>query len=413
MPPLLAALLAWSVAGTACGLLLRRRQAASIEAHRDRVPAAFAGSVTLEQHRHAAAYGLARLRADTVASLIDLALLVAALWFGLDLAARLVSAVVPPGVARSVLILGALWLAASLLAMPMQAWRVLVLEQRFGFNRTGRLAFLRDAALQTLLTAAIGAPLLAALFLAMRGLHGPWWVAAWAVLSLLTVAAPPLYLRLIAPLFNRFVPLRATVAAPIEALLARTGFRAGALLEMDASRRSSRGNAYVMGFGPAKRIVLFDTLLDGHPACEIEAVVAHELGHLHHRHTLTGTLRGIVMLFGLCAAVGFLSRQPWLQPGLGLVHPDPALGLLASLLLVGMAGPLLSLAGNALSRRHEFQADAFARRMVGAGPMESALIRLSRDNAATLTPDRLYSLVYHTHPPVPLRLARLGEAASG
>ncbi len=412
IPPLLALLVAWSVLGTACGLWLDRRQAAAIAAHRDQVPPAFASSVSLEQHRRAAAYGLARLRTNVVSSLTDLAVGLAALLFGFDLASRLVGSLVPEGVIRSVLILGVLWIAATLIAVPMQAFRVLVLEHRFGFNRTSVVAFARDTILQTMLSAAIGAPLLACLFLAMRDLHGPWWLLAWAALSLLTLAAPSFYLRVIAPLFNRFVPLRAAIAAPVTALLERTGFRAGALLEMDASKRSSRGNAYVMGIGPAKRIVLFDTLIDAHPADEIEAVVAHELGHLHHRHTITGTLRGIVMLFGLCAAVGFLSRQPWLQPGFGISHPDPSLGLMLSLLLVGIAGPALSLAGNAVSRRHEYQADAFARRMVGAAPMISALTRLSRDNASTLTPDRLYSLVHHTHPPVPLRVARLIEEAS-
>ena len=217
----------------------------------------------------------------------------------------------------------------------------------------------------------------------------------------------PIYLRLIAPLFNRFTPLRPAVAAPVAALLARTGFRAAALLEMDASKRSSRGNAYVMGIGPAKRIVLFDTLLDQHPPDEVAAVVAHELGHVHHRHILTGTARGIVLLLGLCIAVGYLSQTSQLQPGFGIRHPDPALGLLLSLLLVGIAQPIVSLAGNAVSRRHEYQADAYAGDQVGVMPMIAALLRLSRDNASVLVPDRLYSLVHHTHPPVSLRVARL------
>ena len=265
--------------------------------------------------------------------------------------------------------------------------------------------------MRLVLTAAIGGPLLLGLLLVMRDLRGPWWVVAWLVLVAITLVGPTVYLRVVAPLFNRFQPLRASVADPVRALLDRTGFRAGALLEMDASKRSSRGNAFVTGWGAAKRIVLFDTLIDAHPPEEIEAVVAHELGHVHHRHVLSGLLRGVAILFGLCAAVGWLSAQPWLQPAFGIVHPDPAVGLVLALLLAGLVSPVFGVAGNALSRRHEFQADAFARRMVGAGPMTDALVRLARDNAATIVPDRLYSLVHHTHPPVPLRVAALQRAA--
>ncbi len=412
MPILLVAILAWTLLWHGIELWLGRRQAASIRTHRDRVPVAFAGSVTPDDHRRAAAYGLARLRFGEVSGVIDLAVLVVGLVWGLDLVSRLFGAWMPPGILRSLLILAVLWVAATLAGLPLRAWRELVLEQRFGFNRRAPGLFVRDTLTATLLTAAIGGPIVAGILWAMRALPGPWWLGAWAALTLAMLIAPTIYVRLVAPLFNRFTPLRAEMAAPVEALLARTGFRSGGLFEMDASKRSSRGNAFFIGFGPTKRIVLFDTLLDNHPPPEIEAVVAHELGHFKYRHTLTGMLRGIVGLFFMLAAIGWLARQPWLLPGFGIRHPDPALGLLLAGLVAGSLSPLLGLAGNAISRRHEFQADAFARTTVGVAPMVAALTRLARDNASTLTPDQLFSLVHDTHPPVPMRVARLLEDAA-
>ena len=411
MPVLLAAVVTWSVLRTGALLLLDRWQAQAIRSGSNAVPPAFAGAVSPDDHRKAVAYGLDRLRFGAVSAVLDLLAGIVALVWGLDFTSGLVSARLGPSILRSLVIAALLWLAAGLLSLPLAAWRSLVLEQRHGFNRRGPGLFLRDTLLASLLTAAIGGPILAGILWAMRALHGPWWLWTWAALTVAMLLAPTVHVRLVAPLFNRFTPLRADMAGPIEALLARAGFRSGGLFEMDASRRSSRGNAYFIGFGPTKRIVLFDTLLDAHTPDEIQAVVAHELGHYHYRHTLTGLLRGIAFLFGLLAAIGWLARQPWLLPGFGIRHPDPVLSLILAMLLAGAASPLLGLAGNALSRRHEFQADAFARRMVGAAPMVSALTRLARDNASTLTPDPWFSLVHDSHPPVPLRVARLLDAA--
>jgi STE24 endopeptidase len=198
----------------------------------------------------------------------------------------------------------------------------------------------------------------------------------------------------------------------IEKLLVRCGFRSSGLFSMDASRRSAHGNAFFIGFGRAKRIVLFDTLIDRSTADEIEAVVAHELGHFRHRHVLFGLLRGAAVIFVALAAFGWLTRQEWLLPSFGITHRDDALALLVCLLLYGAVGPLVAPLSNWLSRRNEFQADDYARRQVGAAPMVSALLKLARDNAATLTPDPLYALVHYSHPPVPIRIRqlRLSEA---
>ncbi len=411
MPFLLVAVVVWSVLRTGALLLLDRRQAAAIRGGSGAVPAAFADAVSPADHRKAVAYGLDRLRFGAVSAVLDLVAGIVALVWGLDLVSGIVSARIGPSISRSLVIAAVLWLVSGLLSLPLAAWRTLVLEQRHGFNRRSPALFLRDSLLASLLTAVIGGPILAGILWAMQALHGPWWLWTWAALTVAMLLAPTIHVRLVAPLFNRFIPLRAEMAAPIEALLARTGFRSGGLFEMDASRRSSRGNAYFIGFGPTKRIVLFDTLLDAHTPDEIQAVVAHELGHFHHRHTLNGLLRGIAFLFGLLAAVGWLAHQSWLLPGFGIRHPDPVLSLILAMVLAGASSPILGLAGNALSRRHEFQADAFARRMVGAAPMVSALTRLARDNASTLTPDPWFSLVHDSHPPVPLRVARLLDAA--
>lgn len=409
MPSLLIAVIVWQLLWHGFGQLLRLRQAASIRRHRDAVPPAFVGSVTLDEHCKAAAYSLARLRLGGLASLVELAIGLVGLVWVLNAVSGLVARHMAPSILRSLVILAALWLCSTLAVLPLSAWRDLVLEQRFGFNRKSAGLFTRDAVVSLLLSAAIGLPVLAGILWAMQALHGPWWVAVWAALTGAMLIAPSLYVRLLAPLFNRFTPLRPEMAARIDALVARCGFRAGALFEMDASRRSSRGNAYFIGFGPTKRIVLFDTLLDAHSPEEIEAVVAHELGHFRHRHILFGLAQGIVSLFAVLAAIGWLSRQPWLMPEFGITHPDPALGLLLAGVVVSTVSPLVGLAGNAMSRRNEFQADDFARCTVGATPMVSALIRLARDNATTLTPDWLYSLVHDTHPPVPVRIARLAS----
>ena len=219
-------------------------------------------------------------------------------------------------------------------------------------------------------------------------------------------------MRFVAPRFNRFEPLAdGELKTRIEAVLARSGFRSSGLFTMDASRRTAHGNAYFIGFGRTKRIVLFDTLVARCTPEEIEAVVAHELGHFLHRHVLFGLLRTAAILFFVFAAFGWLTQEPWLLPAFGVSHQDDALALFVCFLLASIVGPLLAPAGNWISRRNEYQADAYARHAVGVEPMVSALTGLARDNASTLTPDPLYSLIHHSHPPVPLRVRKLRAMA--
>ena len=413
LPPHLLLLLfvAGSIAAEAASIWLLRRQARFVRRHRNDVPAAFRATVTAAEHRRAADYTGARAGVSIVSGLLGL--LVTLFWVcgGLDLAAGAIDRAVAPSAARDVLLVGAVAALSALAGLPLAAWRTLVVEGRFGFNRSTPALWALDRLKGAGLAAAIGAPLLWALFVVMRHATGLWWLWAWMGLSVLSLLAPALYVRLIAPLFNRFEPLADTaLAARIEALLERCGFHASGLYTMDASRRSSHGNAFFIGWGRSKRIVLFDTLLASQTPDEIEAVVAHELGHFKHRHVVWGTLRGIATSFVLLALVGWLCRQPFLTAQFGFAHRDEATALLAANFLLSLGGPLLSLPGHWLSRRHEFQADDYARRQVGAAPLASALTRLTRDNASTLTPDPLFALVHYSHPPVSERLAHLQAA---
>ena len=406
MPILLLLFIVVAIATTGLDVALRARQAALVARHRGTVPTAFADAVSLADHQRAADYERARLRLGAAASVFGL--LVALGWacFGYDALYAGIARIVPTGLSRSVLFLLAVGAVSKLITLPFGILRTFGLEQRFGFNRTRPGAFAVDQLKGAALSLAVGVPLLYGLMWLMDQ-PGPWWAWAWLGLVILMLATMDAYPRWIAPLFNRFTPLEGPLRIRVEDLLQRCGFRASGLFVMDASRRSTHGNAYFSGLGRSKRIVLFDTLVAGNSEAELEAVLAHELGHFKLNHILLGLLQTAVILLLALFAIGFLARQPWLLPGFGIAHQDHALALVVCVLIVEMAGPALGVASNWVSRRHEYQADDFARRMVGAEPMVSALVRLSRDNASTLTTDPLYALVNFSHPPVPLRVQRL------
>jgi STE24 endopeptidase len=370
------------------------------------VPPAFAETVSLPEHQRAADYEQARLRLGVAAALFNLVVALSWACFGYDALYASIADLVPRSLSRSVLFLVAVGAVSWTLALPFAALRTFGVEQRFGFNRTRPGGFVLDQLKGAALSLSLGAPLLYGLLWLMRQ-PGPWWLWAWLGLVGLVLAMLEVYPRWIAPLFNRFTPLEGELRTRIEGLLCRCGFEASGLFVMDASRRSAHGNAYFTGLGRSKRIVLFDTLVAGNSEAELEAVLAHELGHFKLNHIGMGLLRTALVLFLGCFAIGVLYRQPWLLPAFGIVHQDNALALMVCVLAMQMAGPVLGIAGNWISRRHEYQADDFARRMVGAEPMIAALVRLARDNASTLTPDPLYALVTFSHPPIPLRVARL------
>ena len=406
MPILLLLFIVVAVATTGFDLALRARQGALVARHRDTVPAGFADTVTLPDHQHAADYERARLRLGAAASVFGL--LVALGWacFGYDALYAAVAGIVPAGLSRSVLFLLAIGAVSKLLGLPFSLLRTFGVEQRFGFNRTRPAGFVVDQLKGIALSLVIGVPLLYGLMWLMDR-PGPWWLWTWLGLVLLMLAMMDAFPRWIAPLFNRFTPLEGPLRFRVEHLLQRCGFRASGLFVMDASRRSAHGNAYFSGLGRSKRIVLFDTLVAGNSEAELEAVLAHELGHFKLNHILLGLLQTAAMLLLAFFVIGFLARQPWLLPSFGIAHRDHALALIVCVLAVQMAGPVLGIAQNWVSRRHEYQADDFARRIVGAEPMVSALLKLARDNASTLTTDPLYALVNYSHPPVPLRVQRL------
>ncbi len=409
MPILLLLFVLVSIGTTAFDLVLRARQAAHVARHRGAVPPGFADSVSLAEHQRAADYERARLRLGAAASLFGLVVALAWACFGYDALYGGVATLVPRGLNRSVLFLAAAGAVSSVLGLPFALLRTFGIEQRFGFNRTTPGAFALDRLKGAALSLALGVPLLYGLLWLMAR-PGLWWLWAWLGLVLLMFAMMNAYPRWIAPLFNRFTPLEGPLRLRIEGLLRRCGFEASGLFVMDASRRSAHGNAYFSGLGRSKRIVLFDTLVSGNSEAELEAVLAHELGHFKLNHILLGLLQTTVLLFLAFFAIGWLCKQSWLLSSFGIAHQDDALALVVGALVVQVAGPALGILANWVSRRHEYQADDFARRMVGAEPMISALLRLSRDNASTLTTDPLYALVNFSHPPVPLRVQRLREA---
>ena len=414
MPPLAFAFVLGSVLWTVVSLALSLRQAAHVRRHRDAVPAAFTESVSLAEHRKAADYTVAREKLARVDALI--ALILALFWAfgGIDRLYGAVAAAMPASLGRGVVFLLLASAVGIVCGLPGDIYRAFVIEERFGFNRTTPLVFVLDHLKQWALSLLIGVPLVFACLWAMRSFNGLWWFWTWVAILVLMVCAPAFYVRLIAPRFNTFTPLEnGAMRTRIEELLQRAGFRASGLFVMDASRRTAHGNAYFIGFGRTKQIVLFDTLLAGSPPAEIEAVIAHELGHFRHRHVIFGLVRGAAISFAALAAFGWLCRQTWLLPSFGVTHTDDALSLFVCLLMFGVVGPLLAPLGNWISRRNEFQADAFARNAVGAEPMIGALTRLARDNATTLTPDPLYALAHYSHPPVPLRVRQLRRESSG
>lgn len=398
----LAIVLSWAL-----GLYLKRRQMASVVAHRERVPVEFTDQVTIEEHRRAADYTLARTRLDIVdsfvgaiASVFWLAVLLAPLYAGL---ARFL----PSGLSLSVALVVCVAAVDYLIGLPFSIYSTFWLEARFGFNRETPGVFILDQLKSAAIQLLIGVPLLYGLFALLRALPDLWWIFGWAGLMAIMIAMIIVYPTVIAPLFNKFTPMpEGAMKARIEALLAKCGFESKGLFVMDASKRSTHGNAYFSGFGKAKRIVFFDTLLEKHTPEEIESILAHELGHYKYGHIAQRIAQTALLAFIGFAILHWAFSASGLAAQFGMPN-DPGLVLVIILTAGGPALHLLSPLTSWLSRRAEFQADDFAKNMVGARPMISALTKLSRDNLATLTPDRLYALFYYSHPPVPLRIAQL------
>ena len=394
-------------------LWLARRHVRHVLGHRHQVPGPFRGKILLKAHRKAADYTVAKTRFAMVAGVIDALLLLGwTLGGGLEFLDQSWRAAGFGELVTGTLFLLSAFLIIGLLDLPATIYQTFVIEQRFGFNHSTPALFIADLLKQALLLFVIGVPLaLAALWL-MQSAGTLWWFYLWVMWSCFTLLMIWAYPAVIAPLFNKFTPLKnRSVQTRIQALLRRTGFRSRGIFVMDGSRRSAHGNAYFTGFGRNKRVVFFDTLLKTLRGPEIEAVLAHELGHFHHRHIL----KRIVMLFGMSLAglalLGWLIQQPWFYQGLGVSTASAH----AALILFLMAGPVFTFLLQPLmswgSRRHEYQADAYAADQAEIKPMISALVKLYRENASTLTPDPVYSAFYDSHPPASLRIAHLQSLA--
>jgi STE24 endopeptidase len=400
-------------------LWLMMRQSRHVARHRHVVPAAFAQSISLSAHQRAAAYTEARLRLALLEAFVQAAwLIVLTMMGGLQWLIS-VTALLPPGwdLTRSVVLMSAVLIVGGLIDLPFAWWRQFRLEERFGFNRMTPGLFLADLIKSTLIGAVLGLPLLVAILAVMDAAGSTWWIWAWLIWITFNVVVLLVFPTFIAPLFNRFEPLpEGAVRDRVQALLVRTGFSARGLFVMDGSRRSAHGNAYFTGFGRARRIVFFDTLLNQLDADEIEAVLAHELGHFRLRHLQKRLLMLSLGSFLALAALGWLAQQPWFYLGLGIV-PDQAVLNACALILFMIVAPVflfpMGPVASALSRRDEFAADAFAAQATRAEALASALTKLYRDNAAPLSSDPIYSAMHDSHPPALQRISQLLATAHG
>jgi len=406
--------LAALVLSTALQLWLGVRHMRHVRACRGEVPAEFSAQITQADHERAADYTVAKGRLGLIEIVIGAVLLLVFTMGGLlqEIDTGL-HAWLGTGYVHDLALFASFALVGFVIGLPMSLYRTFRLEAAFGFNKITLRLWLADLLKSSVLAVVVGAPLLLAVLWLMKMMGAHWWFYVWLFWMSFNLLVLVLYPTVIAPLFNKFSPL-ADVALKqrIEALLKRCGFASSGLFVMDGSKRSAHGNAYFTGFGRAKRIVFFDTLLEKLAPQEIEAVLAHELGHYHHRHVLKRIALLAIMSFAMLWLLGQVIDQPWFYAGLNVkVGAGETASIAMGLLLFSMVLPVflfpLAPLTSALSRRDEYAADAYAAKQTAAGDLVAALVKLYRDNAATLTPDPLYSLFHDSHPPASQRIARL------
>lgn len=411
-----AALLAW----LAVRLWLATRQMRHVAEHRSAVPAPFQNSVTLQAHQRAADYTLARGRFEMISMAFGAAVLLGwTLLGGLDALNEALRGAIEPrfgAMAYQLALLAAFAAIGGVLELPFDVWMTFGIEQRFGFNRVTPKLFAADLLKGIAVGALIGLPLAALILWIMGASGGLWWLWAWLAWVGFNLVLLVLYPTVIAPIFNKFEPLAdAALAERVQSLMKRCGFAAKGLFVMDGSRRSAHANAYFTGLGSAKRVVFFDTLLSRLTPGEVEAVLAHELGHFKHRHVLKRMAAVFAASLAGLALLGWLAAQPAFYTGLGVVPnlgaPNDALALLLFALALPPFMFFVTPLASRLSRRHEFEADAYACALADGRDLARALLKLHEDNAATLTPDPLYVRFYYSHPPASERLAALPAAA--
>lgn len=403
------------VIATLLQLWLTRRQIRHVRCHRAAVPSAFSSQISLDAHQKAADYTVARQKFGVVHALSSIALLFGwTLFGGLETLNLLLQpyGITLGGIGYQIALIFVFSLIGGLVELPLDWYRHFRIEQRFGFNRMSLGVWLTDLIKNFWVSSLIGLPLIALVLWLMGTAGATWWLwawGAWVIFNLLLMVIYPIW---IAPLFNQFEPLAdETLKARVQALMQRCGFAAEGLFVMDGSKRSAESNAYFTGLGKAKRVVFYDTLLERLSHDELEAVLAHELGHFHHRHLR----KSLISIFALTlvgfAALGWLSMQPAFFLGLGVTPnaalPNDALAILLFLLVIPILSPLIEPLWSAASRRHEFQADAYAKQQASAPALVQALVKLTEDNAVTLTPDPIYVRFHYSHPPMVERIAAL------
>ena len=405
------------------GLLVRfylaTRQIRHVAQNRSAVPAAFAATISLQSHQKAADYTITKLRFGLLEMALGAALLLGwTLLGGIDALNQAINAsslASYGSLAPQLALLAAFALISGLLDLPFTLYSTFKIEERFGFNKMTFKLWLTDMAKGLAVGAAIGLPIVALILWLMASAGSLWWLWAWGTWMGFNLLVLVLYPTVIAPLFNKFKPLDdETLKARVTALMQRCGFAAKGLFVMDGSKRSAHANAYFTGFGAAKRVVFYDTLLKQLSPAEVDAVLAHELGHFKHKHIIKRIVGMFAMSLVGFALLGWLSSQVWFYTGLG-IRPslnggNDALALLLFMLIVPLFSFFISPIFAQFSRKHEFEADAYAVAQTDGKDLQSALLKLYQDNASTLTPDPVFVKFYYSHPPASERLARMNPA---
>jgi len=404
--------LAALAATTVMRLWLAARHLNHVRANRHAVPPEFSAEIALDAHQKAADYTCTKTRLGMVEAATDAAVLLALTFGGaLEWLHGASAAVLPEGVGRGLALLALVGAVMMLIDLPFGLYRTFVIEQRFGFNKMTPAMYFADLAKSLLLALAFGLPLGAIVLWLMETAGDYWWLYAWLTWFAFNLFMVAVYPTWIAPLFNKFSPVQdAELKERVERLLTRCGFKVKGLMVMDGSRRSTHGNAYFTGFGASKRIVFFDTLLARLAPGEVEAVLAHELGHFKLRHVVKRMAWLAVGSLGFLWLLGWIMQQPWFYHGLNVQTPSTAMALVLFSIVLPQFTFLLQPLGAMISRRHEFEADQYAAQNASAPDLVSALIKLYRENASTLTPDPLHSAFYDSHPPAIARIARLQKA---
>jgi STE24 endopeptidase len=403
------------VVGLVLKFWLASRQIRHVATHRNSVPAAFASNITLTAHQKAADYTIAKARLGLLEMALGTAVLLGwTLLGGLSWLNQTLLQWLGGGMWQQIALLVAFMLIGAVIDLPMTLYQTFVLEERFGFNKMTFKLWLADLLKSSVVGALIGLPIVA-LILWVMGAAGPqWWLWAWGLWMGFNLLLLLIYPTFIAPMFNKFQPLEdETLKARVTALMQRCGFAAKGLFVMDGSKRSAHANAYFTGFGAAKRVVFYDTLLAKLSAGEVDAVLAHELGHFKHKHIIKRIVSMFAMSLGGFALLGWLATQAWFYTGLGVqpnmttATPNDALALLLFMLVVPVFSFFISPLFAQLSRKHEFEADAYAVAQTSGTDLSTALLKLYEDNASTLTPDPVYVKFYYSHPPASERLLRM------